>query len=115
MDVVEKKVHEMFANQAQNAPSDPSTITEAPQPTQALPSRPLVLEVPFAKVNSVVDGSPADSAGLKAGDEIRNFGYVNRSNHDNLRRVADCVQSNEGVSIHFHIMHTFLHSGPCNH
>lgn len=104
MDVVEKKVHEMFAEQARNTSSESSTSTEAHVPTQTLPSRPPVLEPPFAKVNSVVDGSPADSAGLKAGDEIRNFGYVNRSNHDNLRRVADCVQGNEGVSNDFHFM-----------
>jgi len=34
---------------------------------------------------------------LKAGDEIRVFGYVNKSNHDNLKKVAECVQGNEGV------------------
>jgi 26S proteasome non-ATPase regulatory subunit 9 len=48
----------------------------------------------------VVSGSPADSAGLKAGDEVRNFGYVNHTNHEGLRRVGECVQSNEGVSSH---------------
>jgi 26S proteasome non-ATPase regulatory subunit 9 len=60
---------------------------------------PETLEVPFAKVNSVVADSPADTAGLKAGDEIRNFGYVNKSNHDGLKKVAECVQGNEGVSL----------------
>ena len=54
---------------------------------------------PFARVNSVVEGSPADSAGLKANDEIRNFGYVDIANNDNLRRVGECVQGNEGVRI----------------
>lgn len=66
----------------------PSSSSQAPQP-----SRP-----PFAKVNSVVSGSPAESAGLKAGDLIRNFGYVNHTNHDGLKRVGECVQGNEGVS-----------------
>jgi 26S proteasome non-ATPase regulatory subunit 9 len=35
---------------------------------------------------------------LREGDEIRNFGYVNNTNHDGLRRVGECVQGNEGVS-----------------
>lgn len=55
------------------------------------------LDDPFAKVNTVASGSPAELAGLQAGDEIRNFGYVNRSNHDSLKKVAECVQVNEGV------------------
>lgn len=99
MNVIEKTIHEHFASLAQQPPETLDTST-----SQSLESRPLAarlaptLDVPFAKVNSVVPGSPADSAGLKAGDEIRNFGYVNRSNNEGLRRVADCVQGNEGVS-----------------
>ena len=61
-------------------------------------SVPEALAEPFAKVNAVVANSPAEAAGLKAGDEIRNFGYVNRQNHDELKKVAECVQGNEGVS-----------------
>lgn len=53
---------------------------------------------PFAKVNSVVDGSPADVAGLKAGDRIRRFGNVNWINHEKLSKVAETVQRNQGVS-----------------
>lgn len=64
-------------------------------------SIPETLEETFAKVNSVVANSPADSAGLKAGDEVRNFGYVNKSNHDGLKKVAECVQGNQGVSMNF--------------
>ena len=58
-----------------------------------------LLEAPFAKVNSVVSGSPADEAGLKAGDAIRRFGNVNTFNHEKLGRVAETVQRNEGVRI----------------
>ncbi|MCJ1476302.1 putative 26S proteasome regulatory subunit [Lambiella insularis] len=57
------------------------------------------VEPPFAKVNSVVDGSPADQAGLKAGDEIRQFGEVNWRNHEKLSKVAEAVQRHEGRSI----------------
>ncbi len=106
MTVVEKHLHEHFARLADNGTQDepmtngglPSTdITSSPSSSQApQPSGP-----PFAKVNSVVAGSPAESAGLKAGDEIRNFGYVNYTNHDSLKRVGECVQGNEGVSTIF--------------
>jgi len=95
MDVIEKVVHEHFANQIPLPAPTPSS-TELPV-RASLPPPPL--EPPFAKVNSVVAGSPAETAGLMTGDEIRNFGYVNRSNHDNLKRVGDCVQSNEGHNV----------------
>ena len=101
MTVIEKHLHEHFARLAEEGAQDepianggPSSTDIASSPSQApQPSGP-----PFAKVNSVVTGSPAESAGLKAGDEIRNFGYVNHTNHDGLKRVGECVQGNEGVS-----------------
>ena len=59
---------------------------------------PSLVETPFARVNSVVAGSPADRAGLQAGDAIRRFGNVNWMNHEKLSKVAETVQRNEGVS-----------------
>ncbi|CAO1605392.1 putative 26S proteasome regulatory subunit [Xanthoria calcicola] len=56
------------------------------------------LEAPFAKVNSVVAGSPAEDAGLRTGDKIRRFGDVDWINHEKLSKVAETVQRNEGVS-----------------
>ncbi|PKX94988.1 putative 26S proteasome non-ATPase regulatory subunit Nas2 [Aspergillus novofumigatus IBT 16806] len=58
-----------------------------------------IIGTPFAKVNSVVPGSPADQAGLKAGDTIRSFGNVNWINHERLSKVAQTVQQNEGRTI----------------
>ncbi|KAL0475737.1 26S proteasome non-ATPase [Neurospora intermedia] len=97
MALIEKRLHEHFASiQDDDEESTPvPTDQSAPLPD----SVPEVLEQPFAKVNSVVDNSPAATAGLKAGDLIRSFGYVNRSNHDGLRKVAECVQGNEGQNI----------------
>lgn len=57
------------------------------------------LGTPFAKVNSVMTGSPADQAGLRAGDAVRHFGGVNWINHERLSKVAEVVQRNEGVCI----------------
>lgn len=69
------------------------------QPPVLPDSQPDDMEEPFAKVNTVALGSPAERAGLKAGDEIRVFGYVNKLNHDHLKKVAECVQGNEGRNI----------------
>jgi 26S proteasome non-ATPase regulatory subunit 9 len=112
MTVIEKHIHEHFANLAANGATEEATRTSVPTNASITspPSQPAqILGPPFAKVNSVVAGSPAESAGLKAGDEIRNFGYVNHTNHDGLRRVGECVQGNEGVSSsHFLIMGSAL-------
>lgn len=97
MDAIEKRIHEHFAS----LPADVATSAEpeVPAPQEALRDYvpPPTLMAPFARVNSVVDGSPASLAGLKPGDRIRNFGYVNQSNHDDLKKVAECVQGNENV------------------
>lgn len=66
---------------------------QVPPASESRPAR-----APFAKVNSVVVGSPADTAGLQAGDEILVFGQVHWMNHENLTKVAETVQRNEGVS-----------------
>ncbi|KAJ2986846.1 hypothetical protein NUW58_g4837 [Xylaria curta] len=98
MNAIEKYLHEHFASlqDTSDGTSNPNPNTRATMMGDTLPD---ILEVPFAKVNSVVGNSPAEAAGLKAGDEIRNFGYVNKSNHDNLRKVAECVQGNEGQRV----------------
>lgn len=96
MAVIERYLHDHFASLKDNADAERDIPIFEDSPLRD--SVPETLEVPFAKVNSVVHNSPAETAGLKAGDLIRSFGYVNKENHDNLRRVAQCVQANEGVS-----------------
>lgn len=98
MAVIEKRIHEHFAKQADNAEDASMTNGHATNTELASRPAPVTLSTPFAKVNSVVTGSPADEATLKAGDLIRSFGYVNHTNHDGLKRVGECVQGNEGVS-----------------
>lgn len=58
-----------------------------------------VYQVPFAKIGTVVSGSPAEEAGLKVGDLIRTFGAVNGRNHEKLSKVAELVGRSEGVKI----------------
>ncbi|KAN0122496.1 26S proteasome non-ATPase-like protein regulatory subunit 9 [Hyaloscypha variabilis] len=102
MTVIEKHLHEHFARLAEEGQQDEPMTNgglSSTDITSPSPQAPQASGRPFAKVNSVVAGSPAESAGLKAGDEIRNFGYVNHTNHDGLKRVAECVQGNEGRNV----------------
>lgn len=107
MNVIEKAVHAHFEFLQKNplppstsTPSTNGTTNGATNDTTSFPAeRAQVLEAPFAKVNSLVEGSPAAQAGLKPQDLIRRFGYVDRRNHEELKKVAECVQGNEGQSV----------------
>jgi hypothetical protein len=102
MDEIEKRLHARFASliedptEGAQQEQQPASAAAEDVPRDAPPQR---LDPVFAKVDSVVDGSPAAAAGLRVGDEIRNFGYVSRANNDGLKRVAECVQGNEDVSV----------------
>jgi 26S proteasome regulatory subunit N4 len=95
MTIIEKHLHEHFASLEDSDEDLPlARDTHDPSLRHSVPQE---LSRPFAKVNSVVPGSPADAAGLKAGDVLRNFGYVDATNNDDLKKVGECVQGNEGV------------------
>lgn len=94
MNRIEEEVHAHFAEAADQSDGTglTETATSIPGPSHSND------EVPFAKVNSVVSGSPADRAGLKAGDQIIRFGTADWMNHDKLTKVSEVVIQNEGVS-----------------
>jgi len=95
--VIEKHLHEHFASLDDQDEEAAGTVPGS-RGDRLPDSLPEVLEPPFAKVDSVADNSPADRSGLKVGDKIRTFGYVGHANHDDLKKVAECVMGNEGVS-----------------
>jgi hypothetical protein len=95
MSRIEKGLHEHHARLAEQAQNNPTAASQAQAGHNAPPA---ALEAPFAKVNSVVAGSPADEAGLRVGDNITKFGWVDWTNHERLGRVAEAVSQNEGVS-----------------
>jgi len=96
MSKIEIGLHEIHAAHQASSPPPPPTSIQTSSSTN-VPDQGLV-DTPFAKVNSVVAGSPADDAGLKAWDRIRRFGNVNWINHEKLSKVAEVVQRNQGVS-----------------
>lgn len=99
MSKIELGLHEHHASyQASNPPTATGSSQGAVRSGNAAADQGLI-ETPFAKVNSVVPGSPADDARLKAGDRIRKFGDVNWLNHEKLSKVAETVQRNQGVCV----------------
>ena len=99
MSKIELGLHEHHASyQASNLPQASDSSQAAMRSGTAATNQGLI-DTPFAKVNSVVSGSPADHAGLKAGDRIWKFGDVNWLNHEKLGKVAETVQRNQGVGV----------------
>ncbi|KAJ4375520.1 putative 26S proteasome regulatory subunit [Didymella sp. IMI 355093] len=109
MSRIEKGLHEHHARIAEQAQNNSTTAGQA-QAGQSAP--PAALEAPFAKVNSVVAGSPADEAGLKVGDSITKFGWVDWTNHERLGRVAEAVSQNEGIPITVKALRSSSSGGP---
>jgi hypothetical protein len=95
MSRIEKGLHAHHARMAEQAQNNPGAASQA---QAALSPAPAPIEAPFARVNSVVADSPAESAGLRVGDTITKFGWVDWTNHERLARVAEAVSQNEGVS-----------------
>lgn len=91
---LEAAVHTQFASQSAAPPPAPSTTSPSNPPTASSRTD----ETPFARVDTVVPGSPAEAAGLKAGDMVQRFGDANWLNHEKLTRVAQVVGQSEGVS-----------------
>ena len=102
MSRIEAGLHEHHASaKSSNLLPPPNSSSPSTPASGGSSTTPSPLETPFAKVNSVVAGSPADDAGLMAGDVIRQFGSVTWINHEKLSKVAETVQRNEGVCYAF--------------
>ena len=56
---------------------------------------------PFAQVDEVMDGGPAEAAGLCVGDLVLLFGNVSAENNRELRAVGDVVSTSmhQAVSV----------------
>lgn len=106
---VEQGVHAYFADiKDREARGEPLQVPPAaPElPGDMSSGQDQLPETPFAKVNSVAEESPAAQAGMKAGDKVCSFGTVNWMNHENLRKISEVVQNNEGVGIYDTIART---------
>ncbi|KAI1004083.1 hypothetical protein K3495_g4124 [Podosphaera aphanis] len=102
MSVIERHIHAHFAKISANESRSSESVTKEEHSLSSQPAPDNIqppLTLPFAKVGSVVEHGPADSAGLQSGDLIRSFGFVNASNNDGLKRLSECVNGNIGHDI----------------
>lgn len=81
-----------------NSASNNNTITSSGpqifanhQQQQQLAASATAFTLPFAKIDAVAAGSPAEEAGLREGDLMLEFGTINHTNHDNLRALPEIV------------------------
>ena len=96
----------MAANAASSSQVGGDVTTTDPSSSSSRPPTVEVADLPFAKVMSVNPGSPAEEAGLRAGDRVRSFGTVTWLTHEKLSRIAETVQSSEGISVPVRIVRT---------
>jgi 26S proteasome non-ATPase regulatory subunit 9 len=91
---LELAVQEHFARLAatQSASASTSSTQQPSTSTVAVDA-----QTPFARVDNVTPESPAESAGLKVGDEIVRFGSATWINNDGLRKLAEVVSQFENV------------------
>ncbi|KAI9788521.1 MAG: putative 26S proteasome regulatory subunit [Peltula sp. TS41687] len=95
MSRIERALHAYHASLSSREPQTVPTTSSSDRDIES--SDATATETPFAKINGVVSGSPAEGAGLRVGDRIRRFGNVNWINHENLSRIAETVRRSEGV------------------
>ncbi|XP_071958063.1 26S proteasome non-ATPase regulatory subunit 9-like [Antedon mediterranea] len=55
--------------------------------------------VPFAKIDLVSAGSPAEQGDFKVGDEVVSFGSVHKDNFKNIQAIGSIVQNSQGKPI----------------
>jgi 26S proteasome non-ATPase regulatory subunit 9 len=92
--VIQKRFAEMAS---EPAPAVSSSSTTVPLRSSTSQSAQAATNTPFAKVNTVVSGSPAAESGLQIGDQITRFGSATWLNHDKLAKVAEIVAQSQGV------------------
>ncbi|XP_074061666.1 26S proteasome non-ATPase regulatory subunit 9 [Macrotis lagotis] len=98
MKQVEEALHQLHARGKEKQARDAAeaqheALRQSPGPSLDPNQRP---PQPFARVNSISPGSPANNAGLQVGDEILEFGSVNAHNFQNLQNIGTVVQHSEG-------------------
>lgn len=89
MEQIEEELHNLHSE------SKPTTTEDIPVIDVIMTEPP----APFASINLVSSGSPAENAGLMVGDEIIQFGSVNVANFQSLQSIATVVQHSEGRNV----------------
>ncbi|XP_024130377.1 26S proteasome non-ATPase regulatory subunit 9 [Oryzias melastigma] len=90
---IEEALHKLHACEKAKRDQNQAETSEEPMEQE------VTLPPPFARVDTVTEGSPASAAGLRVGDEVIEFGSVNTKNFQNLQNIASVVQHSEGKAL----------------
>ncbi|CAE7600601.1 PSMD9 [Symbiodinium pilosum] len=108
MKKIEQAITALHAGTKVHVPrAAPATATEVPEDEPMPESQNVVLQVkmaaPFAEIDEVSEGSPAQAAGLQVGDLICRFGQVNLQDTGDLNAcfnaIRDLVPRSAGTAI----------------
>jgi len=100
MSRLEVAVQAQFAEAA----SRPTSVQTSSIPSFTLQSSQATSDTPFARVDTVEPGSPAQESGLRVNDQITRFGAATWLNHDKLSKVAEVVLQSQGRPINVFIL-----------
>eukprot|EP01134_Creolimax_fragrantissima_P003134 CFRG3134T1 len=107
---LEKAIHELHAEASQSShrtnrtealtttTTSASILVPASQPEEAVAD--ISSLKPFLNVSSVIESSPAWSAGIEKGDGILMLGSANAENFQGLQDIADLVNDCENRNVH---------------
>ncbi len=107
---IEQAIHELHAGSKDSGASSPSPATapeasggrgasgEAATPVQQQQQQPQ--QPPFALVDEVLAGGPAERAGLAVGDQLLRFGTIDAASFaGNLHQVAEHARASENAPV----------------
>ncbi|XP_041361741.1 26S proteasome non-ATPase regulatory subunit 9-like [Gigantopelta aegis] len=90
---IENELYRIHAAARQQRGGEESMDTQPP------PSGGSKQRLPFAVIDRVEPGSPAQQSGLDVGDEVVLFGSISAENFDSLQTIGALVQHSKGNSI----------------
>jgi len=101
MAAIEKGLHNLHAQSREGI----GAASPADVPEDAMPMSVESFPEPFARIDSVAGGSPAETAGLKAGDLVVAFGSVDSQNFTgNLKSVGEVVEHSLNQNVRVQVL-----------
>lgn len=86
---IEQGLYSLHAQARESAPG--GVVLSSPKPTPTV--------APFARVLVVVEGGPAEGAGIRQGDLVAKFGTVTKENFTGLKNISDVAAASKDRAV----------------